>query len=107
MELQEFAKDKAIEIKTENVEQVAEEMSFPVTNDPTFVYKKETKMLWIGFPVDKTDVFTACCILDSMKLQYLNIVKSIAAEIQEKRSRLASTGMLNQLRKKFVAGLHK
>lgn len=100
---------RAMDVKVDEKQRavVKEEIILPKLNDPTFFYKKDTKMFWLGIPTDKTDVFTACCILDSMKLQYVDVVKSIIQELQAKKDAIIPASTFNQMRKNFVAKFNK
>lgn len=91
----------------ESQKEEIKELELPVLDAPTFVYKKDTKMFWLGIPADKVDAFTACCIIDSMKLQYLDVSKMIIREMQEKKNNIITPGKLDQLRKNFVSRFKK
>jgi len=78
----------------------------PRQDNTTFIYDSKKKMFWIAIPVDKTEPMIAMCVLDSMKMQYL---QAFSAMIEAKKNeiQLQSPGVLNGLRKQFVSKFHK
>lgn len=89
---------KGAEVKEDNK---PEELVIPIVKDPTFVYKKDSRMFAVIIPANKIDAFTACCVLDSMKMIYLDVVKSIMAEEMEKKSKIVKPGMAQSM-KEFI-----
>lgn len=111
MDIKEFIKEdtkpeKIILTDDTNTEKKQEEkppeVELPVLDAPTFFYRKDTKMFWLGIPVMKVDAVTASFIMDSMKLHYLDIIKSIAAEIQQKKNSIIPASTFTKMRENFV-----
>ena len=92
------------EIITPKKEEVkTPEIVIPVVTDATYGYKKDSKMFYVIIPVEKMDAFTAACLFDSLKLSYLQIAKSLMAEIQ---SKIYKPGMMTGM-KNFIRGTGK
>ena len=92
--------------KKEEVKEEPKTLDLPRVENTTFVYDSKTKMFWIGIPVNKTEPMIAMCVLDSMKMQYLQAFSTMIEEDKHKIE-IQSPGVMNQLRKNFVSKFKK
>ena len=83
------------------VEENVAGLGLPRTESVTMEFNRETKMFWIGIPVDKMRPFETTLALDAFKIEYFKAFSELAAAYQDKIQK-ASPGMLNQLRKNFL-----
>jgi hypothetical protein len=59
-----------------------ETLNLPRSETPLMQFNKDTKMFFIGIPVDKVPPFEACVLFDSMKLNYLQAFSAVKLEMQ-------------------------
>lgn len=76
--------------------------NLPRAEDPMFAYNKATKTFWVGIPVDKADPLVAFAILDSMKINYIQIFQAMVMEAKNKAASIVVPGALNKAREYFL-----
>lgn len=76
-------------------------LSLPKIDEPAIDFNKDTKMFWVGIPIDKVRPFEATVLLDRVKFDYMQAFQILATEAQSKIQK-ADPGVLNQLRHKFL-----
>ena len=82
-------------------------LQLPRLNGPVMEFNQETKMFWIGFPVDMIIPFEASLLLDSMKIEYLKAFNLLVKEAQEKKNKIVTPADLRQGMKNFVSKFKK
>ena len=99
--------DTAKETPKEEVNTKEEvKLDLPRVENTTFVYDSKKKMFWIGMPVEKTEPMIAMCVLDSMKMQYLQAFSAMI-EAEKHKIQIQSPGVLNNIRNNFVSKFKK
>jgi hypothetical protein len=83
-----------------------QDLNLPRCENTTFSFKADTKMFWIGIPVDKTEPFVAACVMDNMKLNY---IQAFAKVMHDKQSKIEvqQPGVLNRIRDNFLRNTKK
>lgn len=63
------------EVKKE--QETYEELKLPRVEAPLYNFNKDTKMFWIGLPLDKMDTVSTMLMLDSMKFEAAKIIQAL------------------------------
>lgn len=64
------------------MEEQKQQLNLPRTENPLYQFNPETKMFWIGIPVDKMDSFSAALLLDRMKSEFAFFKSQLIAQRQ-------------------------